>query len=113
MTILFGKRRVLRKIGSLGSWVEDLKKQVERTSTGDVIFDISTAITINSEELSALTEVHLVLARQDRSLRLVNAQPQVEEVFEITRMNRLILVSGLFQEQTGYRSALKVAQIAR
>ena len=113
MTIQFGNRRARRRIGTVGPWVEELKRQVERTPVGDVVFDISGAETINSEEISAVTVIHLDLTRNDRRLLLVNALPQIVEVFDLTRVNRLVHVSGPRLEKTGFASALNVAHIAR
>ena len=55
-----------------------------------VVVDLSDVEQINSGELGELAKIHLFLRQHDRKLILANVQDLVWEVFELTRMNRLI-----------------------
>ena len=84
------KPKLERKIGTVGIWFRDLLGVIETTVDRVVEFDISNLETINSEEISALVKTHLRLRSEGRNLCLLNPTGTIQEVFELTRMDRLI-----------------------
>ena len=79
---------------SVGRWLLDLKAQATAALDRKVVFDMAGIEKINSRELAEVVGVHLSLTREERRLVLANAETPVAEVFEMTRMNRLIQISG-------------------
>lgn len=104
--------RLPRRIGTVGVWFADLNRQIACSSGKEVVFDISHLETVNSEELSAITSAQLKLAARDRRLRLVNAKPHVAEVFELTRMDRMIKVEACHVQTQQPLSAIKLVRAA-
>jgi anti-anti-sigma factor len=88
---LFSTRRKKRsEAPAVGRWLKELKSQALDCPDGEIVVDLSAVEQINSGELGELAKIHLFLRQHDRRLILANVQDLVFEVFELTRMNRLI-----------------------
>ena len=82
------KKRRIRP--TIGSWLKELKSQAVDSPVREIVVDLSDVEQTNSGELGELAKIHLFLRQHDRKLILANVQDLVWEVFELTRMNRLI-----------------------
>ena len=71
-------------------WLEEAKYVAEHSVDEEIVVDISAVKRIRSAELNQLIRLHLDIKHQGRILVLENAQPQVWEIFTLTRLNRLI-----------------------
>jgi anti-anti-sigma regulatory factor len=71
-------------------WLEDAKCAVRRTAGPEIVVDISTVARITSAELNELIRLHLDAKQDGRKLVLQHAQPQLWQIFTLTRLNRLI-----------------------
>jgi anti-anti-sigma regulatory factor len=71
-------------------WLEDVKCAVRQTAGPEIVVDISTVARITSAELNELIRLHLDAKQDGRKLVLRHAQPQLWQIFTLTRLNRLI-----------------------
>jgi anti-anti-sigma regulatory factor len=96
MYIHFGRRKPLTKpLAGIGQWLSSIQQRVVEHNENDLVVDIAAVDAVNSRELGEIAKLHLALRDRGRRLILRNAQDQVHELFEITRMNRLVEVHGL------------------
>jgi len=95
MHIQFGRRKPLAKpLGAIGQWLSSIQQRIVEVDGSDLVVDIASVEAVNSRELGEIAKLHLALRDRGRRLVLRNAQEQVHELFEITRMNRLVEVHG-------------------
>ncbi len=75
---------------------DDLLKSVaadaDSTANIDVVVDMSSVRKVNSKELGQMVQLQLQLREKDRQLVLENPTEPVAELFELTRLNRLVEV---------------------
>lgn len=107
----FFRPRLERKIGTVGVWFSELSQITETNRNPIVEYDISNLETINSEEVSALVATQLRLSQEGRMLCLLNAKDSIKEVFELTRMDRLIQLRWPKAESDS-QAALNTAGVA-
>ena len=62
-----------------------------------ILLDLSNVNYIDSSGIGAMVSVCLAANRQDCELKVVNAQPRIRDLFEITKL------STVFENQGGYR----------
>jgi len=76
----------------LQSTVRELIPQSRR-----ILLDLSNVNYIDSSGIGAMVSVCLAANRQECELKVVNAQPRIRDLFEITKL------STVFENQGGYR----------
>jgi anti-anti-sigma regulatory factor len=74
------------------AWLRDLRLRIDGLDADQLFVDFAEVEKINSRELGELAKIELQLRERDSRLVVQNAQEFVSEVFELTRMNRLIEV---------------------
>ena len=62
-----------------------------------ILLDLSQVNYIDSSGIGAMVSVYLAANRQECELKVVNAQPRIRDLFEITKL------STVFENQGGYR----------
>ena len=62
-----------------------------------ILLDLSDVNYIDSSGIGAMVSVYLAANRQECELKVVNAQPRIRNLFEITKL------STVFENQGGYR----------
>ncbi len=62
-----------------------------------ILLDLSDVSFIDSSGIGAMVSVCLAANRQECELKVVNAQPRIRDLFEITKL------STVFENQGGYR----------
>ena len=96
MLLNFGKKpRSPRALGTLGQWLRNIQAAVRSATEREVIIDMTCVEAVNSLEMREIARIQLALREDGRQLILQNAQPQVDDLFELTRMNRLVEVQPL------------------
>ncbi len=86
------KRRAQLAPPSDGRWLHELNRRAANLKDGEVVADLSEVRNISSRELGELVKIHLRLRQDDRRLVLENVQSFVMDIFELTRINRLVEV---------------------
>ena len=95
MQLSFGRRKPSSKpLAHVGQWLRSIRQQVGELDHRDLVVDIATVDAVNSRELGEIAKLHLELREKGCRLVLRNAQEQVHELFELTRMNRLVEIHG-------------------
>ncbi len=81
----------LRELSAVNSdAVRERVRQRISPTANTVEFDMSETVFIDRSGLGALMAVHETTRAYEGNLRLVNPNPQVAELLELTRMHRLI-----------------------
>lgn len=62
-----------------------------------ILLDLSKVNYIDSSGIGAMVSVYLAANRQECELKVVNAQPRIRDLFEVTKL------STVFENQGGYR----------
>ena len=62
-----------------------------------ILLDLSKVNYIDSSGIGAMVSVSLAAGRQECEFKVVNAQPRIRDLFEITKL------STVFENQGGYR----------
>lgn len=73
-----------------GTWLTDAKKEAEESSEREIMIDLSQVQRIASDELCELIRLQLTVKHSDQRLVLCNVQETVMQVFNLTRLDRLI-----------------------
>ncbi len=73
-------------------WLHELHARAANSEDVEVVADLAKVEIIDSNELGELVKIHLQLRRNDRNLVLENVPTLVREVFEMTRVDRLVNV---------------------
>ncbi len=95
MLLRFGRKQPLAKpLAGIGHWLSSIQQKMVDADDDDLVVDIASVEAVNSRELGEIVRLHLALRDQGHRLILRNAQRQVHELFEMTRMNRLVEVHG-------------------
>lgn len=79
-----------RVAGGISQWLQAAQASATVIQSGDLVVDITSVETVNSRELGEIARLQLALRDRGQRLVLENAQRQVHDVFELTRMNRLV-----------------------
>jgi hypothetical protein len=96
----FTKRAIkAKRFGEISPWLVDARNRVFSQGGGGqpgvgepdmLVVDISSVEVVNSREIGEIARMQLALREQGKRLILENAQQQVCDVFDMTRMNRLV-----------------------
>lgn len=78
--------------GLLQSTVRGLSPEVKH-----IVLDLTNVSYIDSTGIGAMVSVYLAASRVNCDLKVVNAQPRIRDLFEITKL------SAVFENHGGYR----------
>ncbi len=91
--IHFLQRRPVEPIAeSIAPWLQSVQHSAAACNEERVVVDLTTVEVVNSRELNEIARLQLALRERGKQLILENATRRVSEIFEITRMNRLVEV---------------------
>ncbi len=106
----FGRRQPTSKtLGSVGQWLHNLQSSATSGVEREVVVDLTAVPSLNSRELGEIAKIQLALRAEGRKLILQNARREVCELFEMTRMDRLVEVRQL---STTPQPTLAVAKLS-
>lgn len=77
---------------SIAPWLQSVQHAAVDCIEERVVVDLTTVEGVNSRELNEIARLQLALRERGKQLILQNATRRVSEIFEITRMNRLVEV---------------------
>jgi anti-anti-sigma factor len=91
---------VVRSAGRITSSSSGLLQNIVRAlipGTKRIVLDLKDISYIDSSGIGALVSVYMTAARSQCELELVNLQPRIKDLFELTRL------TAVFESRGGYR----------
>ena len=80
---------------------EEITGEIEKTSTPKILISFSNVDHLSSAALGALITINNKIKEKSGELHLANIDPQIYEVFMITRLNKLFNIHDTTEDARG------------
>jgi len=91
---------IVRASGRITSATSDLLQKTIRELIPEgkgIVLDLADVHYIDSSGIGAMVSVYLAASKVEHPLKIVNAQPRIRDLFEVTRL------TAVFENHGGYR----------